>query len=660
MSTPDSRTDAASAPTAPKDAEPATRAANAAVLGTLPFDDTSDFDDANRGFVAPLPERQIRAKSGTMLWDLCAYDFLEKADAPPTVNPSLWRMARLNMASGLFEVCPRVYQVRGLDLANMTIVEGDSGLVIVDPLTTAEVASAALALYRTHRGERPVVAVVYSHSHVDHYGGVRGVISEDDVRARGVQVIAPDGFMEAVGGENVLAGNAMARRAQFQFGGLLRPGPRGQVDAGLGKTTARGNVGLIAPTRLIREPVETHVIDGIEIAFHLAPETEAPAEMHLFMPALGVLNMAENATHHLHNVCPLRGAVVRDPRMWAHYLSDAIERFGAGTQVLIGQHHWPTWGREKVLAFLAKQRDLYKHIHDQTVRLMNHGYLPAEIAEALRLPPELAREWNVRGYYGTISHNAKAIYQRYLSWYDGNPANLNPLPPRASAAKAVEYMGGAEAVLGRARADFARGEFRWVAQVASQLVFAQPENRAARELAADAFEQLGYQAESATWRNAYLYGAQELREGVVRLPPRPILPPDLLAAVPTATLFDFVAVRLNPARVEGRAFVVDWHLTDTGERFAQRLAHSTLTQVEGRAPAGAAAAVATTRAVLLQLLMKRTTAAQAIADGALACDGDASCVDALFAMLDDFQMQFDVVTPGPVNPADPVFTRLPA
>lgn len=282
MSTPDSRTDATSAPTAPKDAEPATRAANAAVLGTLPFDDTSDFDDANRGFVAPLPERQIRAKSGTMLWDLCAYDFLEKADAPPTVNPSLWRMARLNMASGLFEVCPRVYQVRGLDLANMTIVEGDSGLVIVDPLTTAEVASAALALYRTHRGERPVVAVVYSHSHVDHYGGVRGVISEDDVRARGVQVIAPDGFMEAVGGENVLAGNAMARRAQFQFGGLLRPGPRGQVDAGLGKTTARGNVGLIAPTRLIREPVETHVIDGIEIVFHLAPETEAPAEMHLF------------------------------------------------------------------------------------------------------------------------------------------------------------------------------------------------------------------------------------------------------------------------------------------------------------------------------------------------------------------------------------------
>ena len=656
MSTSDPR-DAALAPIAPRDAQPATRAANAAVLERLPFEDDADFADIDRGFIAPLAERTLRNANGMALWDLCAYDFLKNETAPPTVNPSLWRMARLNMGSGLFEVAAGVYQVRGQDLANMTVMEGDTGVIIVDPLTTTEVARAALALYREHRGHRPVVAVVYTHSHVDHYGGVRGVVSTEDVRDRGVMVIAPDGFLEAVGGENVLAGNAMTRRAQFQFGGLLPPGERGQVDAGLGKTTARGAVGLIAPTLTIREPVETHVIDGIEIAFHLAPETEAPAEMHLFMPAAGVLNMAENATRHLHNVCPLRGSVVRDPRLWSHYLQDAIERFGPGMRVLIGQHHWPTWGREKIVEFLGKQRDLYKHIHDQTVRLMNLGYVPAEIAQALDLPPELAREWSVRGYYGTISHNSKAIYQRYLSWYDGNPANLNPLPPRAGGAKYVQYMGGADAMIAKAREDFERGEYRWVAQVMNHLVFAQPDNREARELEADALEQLGYQAESSTWRNAYLYGAQELRNGVAKLPPRPILPPDLLSAIPTDILFDFISVRLNPQRTLGREFLLNWQFTDSGERFAQRLSRRTLSQVAGKADAGAVATVVLSRPTFLKLVLKRSTASKALADGELRCHGDVGHVDALLAMLDDFQMMFDVVTPGPANPADPVFTR---
>jgi len=358
-----------------------------------------------------------------------------------------------------------------------------------------------------------------------------------------------------------------------------------------------------------------------------------------------VLNMAENATRHLHNFCPLRGAVVRDPRMWAHYLAEALQLFGDQTEVLIGQHHWPTWGRARIRDFLEKQRDLYKYVHDQTVRLMNHGWKPAEIAEALDLPPELAGEWPMRGYYGTISHNAKAVYQRYLSWYDGNPANLNALPPVEAAKKTVAYMGGAEAVLARAREDFAHGEYRWVAQIVNQVVFAEPDNRAARALCADAFEQLGYQAESATWRNAYLVGAQELRRGVAQLAPRPMLSAELLTAVTTSTLFDFIAVRLDPARVAGRSFVLNWVLTDTGERLVQTLKHSALTQRMDRIAADADATVSTTREALVDLILRRASVAHAAATELLRIKGDAAPVAALFEMLDDFSLQFEVVAP---------------
>ena len=394
------------------------------------------------------------------------------------------------------------------------------------------------------------------------------------------------------------------------------------------------------------EPVENHVIDGVEMTFHLAPETEAPAEMHMYMPRGGVLNMAENATRHLHNFCPLRGAVVRDPRMWSHYLAEAREMFGDTVEVLIGQHHWPTWGRDSVRDFLAKQRDLYKYVHDQTVRRMNQGQRPAEIAEALGLPPELDREWTVRGYYGSVSHNSKAVFQRYLSWYDGNPANLQPLPPVETAKKTVAYMGGAEAVLDRARTDFAAGEYRWVAQVMYHLVFAEPDNRAARELGADALEQLGYQAESATWRNAYLYGARELRQGVMQLPPRPILSPDLLSAVTTSTFFDFLAVRLNDEKVAGRRMRLNWRFTDSGESLLANLEHSTLTHLMDRRAEDPDATVTTTRPVLVALCVRQTTVTEALAAADLAIEGDADAVIALFDMLDDFPLQFDILTPG--------------
>lgn len=630
---------------APKGATPATRAANSALLDLLPFGDTADFEDARRGFIGTHVDGVIRTSDGKVVWNIPGFSFIE-GDAPETVNPSLWRMARLNLSHGLFKVVDGVYQVRGLDLSNMTIIEGDRGLTIIDPLTSVETAKAAFELYCAHRPRRPVVAVIYSHSHTDHYGGVKGILSDEDVSQGRAQVIAPQGFLSAIGDEIVRAGNPMSRRAQFQHGLLLPHGPRGHVDTGLGKAAVRGTITLIAPTISITESRESHVIDGVEIVFQMAPETEAPAEMHMFLPAYGVLNMAENATRHLHNFCPLRGAVVRNPRLWSHYINEALELFGEQTDILIGQHHWPTWGRERVRSFLEKQRDLYKFLHDQTVRLMNLGFRPGEIAEVLELPPELAREWSVRGYYGAIKHNAKAVYQRYLGWYDANPVNLDPLPPREHARRTVEYMGGAEAVLKNAQQDFAQGEYRWVAQAASYVVFADPENQAARELTADALEQLGYQAESATWRNAYLYGAQELRNGVLPVGTRPMITPDLLAAVSTEMLFDYLSIRLNPKRVHSRQFVINWHFTDTNERVAQTLLHSTLSQVMNKVATNAQANVATNRTTLLALTTRERSVKQAIEAGELKVDGDDAIVVAVFEMLDDFSMQFDIVTPS--------------
>jgi alkyl sulfatase BDS1-like metallo-beta-lactamase superfamily hydrolase len=461
-----------SPPASPKDATPVTRALNRAVLDALPFADRQDFEDAQRGFLGTLPEVEIRNAQGRVVWSLREYAFLAAEDAPPTVNPSLWRQARLNLHNGLFRVVEGIYQIRGFDISNMTLIEGERGVIVIDPLISTETARAGLELYYEHRGRRQVTAVIYTHSHTDHYGGVRGVVDQGEVRAGRVPVIAPDGFMEEIVSESVIAGSPMLRRAQFQFGSTLPKGPRGQVDAGLGKVTSRGTVTLIPPSLVITQPFETHRVDGVEIVFQLAPETEAPAEMHMFYPGLRALNLAENATHNLHNTYPIRGAQVRDANGWAKYLDAALDRFAADAEVVFAQHHWPVWGGERLCDFLGTQRDLYKYLHDQTVRLMNRGLKPAEIAERLALPESLAATWHVRGYYGTLSHNAKAVYQRYLGWYDANPTNLNPLPPVERGRKYVEYMGGAEAARRRAREDLARGEYRFVAEAMSHLVFA--------------------------------------------------------------------------------------------------------------------------------------------------------------------------------------------
>jgi alkyl sulfatase BDS1-like metallo-beta-lactamase superfamily hydrolase len=631
--------------TVSKDAEPTVRAATAAVRKELPFADRADYEDAKRGFLATLPDAVVTAAGGRTVWSLKEYGFLQKDDSPATVNPSLWRLAQLNLQHGLFKVVDGVYQVRGLDIANMTIVEAKTGLILIDTLLTAETAKAGLDLYYAHRPRRPVVAVIYSHSHVDHWGGVKGVISEADVQAGNVVVIAPAGFMEAAVSENVIAGNAMSRRAHYQFGHLLPKGERGQVDTGLGKTVPRGSITLIAPTDVVAKDVDRRVLDGVEIAFQLAPGSEAPAEFHMYFPQFKMLNLAENATHTFHNLLAFRGGEVRDPLAWSRYINEALAQFGGEAEVLLGQHHWPVWGRERLQSHLRKQRDLYKYVHDQTVRLMNQGYTATEIAEMLQVPASLAGDWHLRGYYGAVSHNVKAIYQRYLGWYDANPANLNPLPPSKSGKKFVEYMGGPAAVIARAREDFKQGNYRWVAQVMSQVVFADPANREARELAADALEQLGYLAEAATWRNAYLMGAWELRYGLPQVPAGSPATPDTLKALKTGMFFDYLGVGLDGPKAGGKKIVVNWNFTDKKETYVLNLENAALTYLADRQASDADATLTLTRATLDSIILRQTTFPQAIQSGQIRVEGDASKVTELLGLIDNTPRMFEIIEP---------------
>ncbi|HEY2446172.1 MAG TPA: alkyl sulfatase dimerization domain-containing protein [Rhizomicrobium sp.] len=629
----------------PKDASPSVIAQQAAMLNALPFSDTRDFDDASRGFLGTLENAEIANPQGRVVWSLKPYSFLSEEKAPATVNPSLWRQSRLNMNHGLFEVVPGIYQVRGLDIANMMLIEGETGVIVVDTLTSIEGARAAMELYFQHRGKRPVAAVIFTHTHTDHYGGAHGVLDEVAQASGGVPILAPNLFMEHAVSENIIAGPAMLRRAQYQFGPFLAKGPRGQVDNGLGKSMAAGSVKLLRPSDLIMETGDKRVIDGLEFEFQMAPNSEAPAEMHFYVPRYKLLNLAENCTHNFHNLLPFRGAEVRDALAWSKYLGEALQMWGGKADAMCGQHHWPVWGKDRIDTMIRQQRDLYKFAHDQTIRLMNHGLTASEIAETIKLPASLEGAWHGRGYYGHIRHNVKAIYQKYLGWYDANPVNLDPLPPVESGRKYVEYMGGADAILDRARKDFAKGEFRFVAQAVSHLVFADPDNRSARALLADTFEQLGYAAESATWRNAYLFGAQELRQGTPKAPPRPPMPRETLAALRTEQLWDVLGVRLNGPKAEGKHIVLNWAFTDTSESFILTLENCALTYIAGAQAERADASFTLARGTLDEVIAKQTSFPEAVAAGKIKFTGNAMRLAELMGLMDEFPRMFEIVEP---------------
>jgi alkyl sulfatase BDS1-like metallo-beta-lactamase superfamily hydrolase len=513
----------------------------------LPDHDTTDFDNADRGFIAALSPCVVKAADGRVVWDNDSYAFLD-GPAPTSVHPSLWRQSALNAKQGLYEVVPGIYQVRGLDISNITFVEGDTGIIVIDPLVSTEVAAAALGLYRTHRGgDRPVVAVIYTHSHVDHFGGVLGVTSQADVDGGMVAVLAPEGFTAHAVQENVYAGPAMTRRATYMYGSLLARGPQGQVGCGLGQAASTGEVAIIVPTVDIRTTGETHTIDGVQIEFQMAPGTEAPAEMHFYFPRFRALCMAENATHNLHNLLTLRGALVRDPHAWSGYLTEAIDTFADRTDVVFASHHWPIWGRENIVEFLSLQRDMYAYLHDQTLRLLNQGYTGAEIAEMFQMPPALERVWHTHGYYGSVSHNVKAVYQRYMGWFDGNPARLWPHPPEALATRYVAAIGGIDRVVDLAKSAFDSGDFRWAATLLDHAVFADSDHAAARALYSDTLEQLAYGAENATWRNFFLSGATELRDGNFGTVAQ-ITSPTMLSQLTPEQIFDSLAILVNGPR----------------------------------------------------------------------------------------------------------------
>ena len=575
-----------------------------------------------------------------------SYSFIgEDKAAPPTVNPSLWRNAQLNTIAGLFKVSDRIYQVRGYDLSNITFVQGDTGWVVFDPLISAETAKAAYDLLSENLGKKPVRAVVYSHSHVDHYGGVRGVVDEADVKAGKVKIFAPDGFLEHAISENVTAGNAMSRRAIYMYGALLPRGEKGGVNGGLGQTTSTGDSGLIPPTDIITKTAQEAKVDGVTMVFQMTPGTEAPAEMNTWFPQFKALWMAENCTGTLHNLYTLRGAQVRDGKKWANYLDESIDLYGKDAQVVFQSHHWPRWGNAYVVEYMQKTRDTYKYIHDQSVRLLNEGYTSTEIAEMVQLPAELNQLWYVRGYYGTVKHDAKAVYQRYLGWYDANPANLDPLPVEPAAKKSVEYMGGSKAVLAKAREDFAAGNYRWVAQVVNNVVFAEPDNKEARELQADAFEQLGYQSESGPWRSVYLQGAYELRNGVPKTGGINTATPDTIKAMPPEMLFDYLAVRLNGPKAAGKKIVLNLDFQDLKTSYVVTVENGVMNYAHGRQNPKADATLTLTMAALNSVQLKEATLDQKIASGDIKIAGRKEALGEFMGLLDDFPFWFNVVTP---------------
>ncbi|KFC11289.1 putative hydrolase [Trabulsiella guamensis ATCC 49490] len=634
------------AQTEPKDATSATKTANDALLNQLPFNDNTDFTNAHKGFITALPPDVIHDAQGKRVWDPQRYAFIKEGEkAPDSVNPSLWRQAQLINISGLFEITDGVYQIRNLDLSNMTIIEGKEGVTVVDPLVSAETAKVGMDLYFKHRGKKSVVAVIYTHSHVDHYGGVRGVVDEADVKAGKVKIYAPAGFMKEAVSENIMAGNVMSRRASYMYGNLLKPDVKGQVGAGLGTTTSAGTVTLIAPTHYITRTGQKETIDGLTYDFLMAPGSEAPSEMLWYVEEKKMIEASEDVTHTLHNTYSLRGAKIRDPLAWSKYINEAVQRWGDKAEIIMAQHHWPTWGNDNVVKLMKSQRDLYRYINDQTLRLANQGQTRDEIAADFKLPPTLANTWANRGYYGSVSHDVKATYVLYLGWFDGNPATLDELPPVEAAKKYVDYMGGADAIMTKAKEDFAQGNYRWVAQVMSKVVFANPDNKAARDLEADALEQLGYQAESGPWRNFYLTGAQELRDGVQKLPTPNTASGDTVRAMSPEMFFDYLAVHINGEKAAEAKAVFNVDLGNDGGKYLLELENGVLNHTANAESKNADATITLNRATLNKIILQEETLKQAEEKGEVKITGNSAKLNEMLGYMDKFEFWFNIVTP---------------
>ena len=633
-----------------KAATPPTAELQRRVLESIASSPTTDFERATRGMIAPGAPRQVSGRFGQVLWDLDAYAFLDDPDTidpPSTVNPSLWRQGRLNNVSGLFEVTPSIFQVRGMDISNVTFISGDTGWIVIDPLTLEETARAALTMVNAHLGERPVRAVIYTHSHADHFGGVHGVVSDEDVAGGHVAVIAPQGLLAAAISENVLAGTVMIRRAMYMYGVLLPKDAQGHVDTGLGKGMPGLPSALVAPTHEISATGEELTIDGVRLVFQITPGTEAPAEMNIFIPGERALCMAENCTANQHNVYTLRGAQVRDALMWSKYIDESLELYAHECDVLFASHHWPRWGQSDLSEYLASQRDAYRYVHDQTLRLANHGRTMEEIAEELVLPEELADEFFNRGYYGTLSHNAKAVYQRYLGWFDGNPAHLNPHPPVEAAKRYVAFMGGADAVLAQARASFAQGDYRWVVEVVNHVVFAEPGNESARLLQADALEQLGFQSESGPWRDFYLSGAMELRSNgtVLKGLAGGALASGIVSSMTPALLLDLIGVRLNGPKSSGFEIEVDLVVADRGDERWSFGVRSGVLHARRNARNSEQVGVITSIGAFAIFATGSRSFDELIARDDFEVTGDVSRLRALTDLLDVFEFGFEIVLP---------------
>ncbi|EGW1914609.1 MBL fold metallo-hydrolase [Salmonella enterica] len=628
-----------------KDATQYTQQINQQYIKNLPFSDRQDFADAQRGFIAPLPDHGILNNTdGKPYYRADDYKFDINASAPQTINPSLWRQSQLNGISGLFKVTDRMYQVRGQDISNITFIEGKTGLIVIDPLVTAGAAKASLDLYYQNRPHRPIVAVIYTHSHTDHYGGVKGIVSEEEVKSGKVQIIAPEGFMEEAISENVLLGNIMSRRALYSYGLLLPHTPQGNIGNGLGVTLTTGLPTIIAPTKLITKTGEKMTIDGLEFEFLMAPGSEAPAEMHFYIPALKALCTAENATHTLHNFYTLRGAKTRDTSKWTEYLNETLDMWGSKAEVLFMPHTWPVWGNQHINDYIGKYRDTIKYIHDQTLHLANQGYTMNEIGDMIKLPKNLENNWASRGYYGSVSHNARAVYNYYLGYYNGNPADLHPYGQVEMGKRYVKALGGSAHAINLARDAYRQGDYRWAAELLKQVIAANPGDQAAKNLQADTFEQLGYQAESATWRGFYLTGAKELREGVHKFNHGTTNSPDTIKGMTVEMLFDYMAVRLDSSKAAGKDISLNFNLSD-GDNLNLTLENSVLNYRQSLQPKSDASFYMS-RTDLHDVLTGQAKMAELIKAKKVKVIGNAVKLDEIIGCLDNFDLWVNIVTPN--------------